>query len=179
MIDAGRLLGGLQHHAVAGGQRRRHLPGRHQQREVPRDDLTDDAERLVEVIGDGVVIDLRDAAFLCADGAREVAEVIDRERQVGGHRLADRLAVVPGFGGREQFEVLLHAIGDAVEDDGAFGCAGAPPRVLCRVRRVERGLDVGGIRARDLAELEAVTGEGLSKYRPASGGAHLPPMKLS
>ena len=30
----------------------------HQQREVPRDDLADDAERLVEMIGDGVVVDL-------------------------------------------------------------------------------------------------------------------------
>ena len=58
MMLSGRLLGRLEHDAVAGGQRRRQLPGRHQQREVPRDDLADDAERLVEVVGDGVVVDL-------------------------------------------------------------------------------------------------------------------------
>ena len=43
-----RLLGGLEHHAIAGGKRRRELPRRHQDREVPRDDLADDAERLVD-----------------------------------------------------------------------------------------------------------------------------------
>ena len=64
-----RLLGRLQHHAVAGGQRRRELPDRHQDREVPRDDLADDAERLVEVIGDGVVVDLA-RSRLPAPGSR-------------------------------------------------------------------------------------------------------------
>ena len=60
--DAERgLLGGLQHHAVAGGERGRELPDRHQQREVPGNDLPDDAERLMEMIGDGVVVDLGDA----------------------------------------------------------------------------------------------------------------------
>ena len=72
-----RLLGGLEHHAVAGGERRRELPGRHQQREVPGNDLADDAERLMEVIGDGVVVDLGNAAFLGADAAGEIAEVVD------------------------------------------------------------------------------------------------------
>ena len=79
-----RLLGGLQHDAVSGGQRRRQLPARHQQRKVPRNDLPDDAERLVEMIGDGVVVDLGEAAFLGADGAGEIAEMVDGERQVGG-----------------------------------------------------------------------------------------------
>ena len=46
-----RLLGGLQHDGAAGGQRRRELPGRHQQREVPRDDLADDADRLAHRVG--------------------------------------------------------------------------------------------------------------------------------
>ena len=79
-----RLLGRLHHHAVAGGQRRRELPARHQDREVPRDDLADDAERLVEVIGDGVVVDLAERAFLRADAGGEIAEMVDGERNVGG-----------------------------------------------------------------------------------------------
>jgi hypothetical protein len=54
--DRGRgLLGRLHHDAVARRQRRGQLPRRHQDREVPRDDLADDAQRLVEVIGDRVV----------------------------------------------------------------------------------------------------------------------------
>ncbi len=35
----GGLLGGLEDDAVAGGQRRANLPPKHEQREVPRDDL--------------------------------------------------------------------------------------------------------------------------------------------
>jgi hypothetical protein len=90
----GRALGGLEHHAVAGAQRRRQLPGRHQDREVPGDDLADHAERLVEVVGDGVGVDLAERPFLRAHAAGEVAEVVDRQRDVGVQRLADRLAVV-------------------------------------------------------------------------------------
>src|SRR5690606_14662169 len=70
------LLGGLEHDAVAGGQRRGELPRRHEDGEVPRDDLSDDAERLVEVVRDQVFLDLRQAAFLRAGGGREVAEVV-------------------------------------------------------------------------------------------------------
>ena len=40
-----RELGRLQHHRVAERQRRRDLPGQHQQRKVPGDDLPDDADR--------------------------------------------------------------------------------------------------------------------------------------
>ena len=45
------LLGGLEDHAVAGSERRTELPRGHQQREVPRDDLPDHAERLAQGIG--------------------------------------------------------------------------------------------------------------------------------
>ena len=37
-------LGGLDDDGVAGGERGRDLPGEHQQREVPGDDLADDAD---------------------------------------------------------------------------------------------------------------------------------------
>ena len=112
-IEAGRLLGGLEHHAIAGGERGRQLPHRHQDGEIPRDDLADDAERLVEMVGDGVVVDLGNRAFLGTDAAGEVAEMIDGQRDVGVGRLADRLAVVPGLGEGDQVEILLHPVGDA------------------------------------------------------------------
>ena len=41
----GRRLCGLQHHRVPAGESRRDLPGGHQQREVPRDDLPHHPER--------------------------------------------------------------------------------------------------------------------------------------
>ena len=43
-----RPLGRLEHHRVAGGQRRREAPGRDRHREVPRRDHTDHAHRFVE-----------------------------------------------------------------------------------------------------------------------------------
>ena len=40
---------------------------------------------------------------------------------IGGEGLADRLAVVPALGHGEDLEVLLHAVGDLVEDEGPLG----------------------------------------------------------
>src|SRR6478672_8990730 len=127
------------------------LPRRHQDREVPRDDLADHAERLVIVIGDGVVVELAEGAFLRTDAGREIAEMIDSERNVGEGGLADRLAVVDGLNRGEHLEVLLHAVGDLVDDRGSRRRRGAAPGILGLVRGVERKLDVGGLRARDLA----------------------------
>src|SRR5690606_40978400 len=78
-----RLLGGLQYHAVAGSQRRSQFPGSHQAREVPRDDLPDHAQRLVEMVRGGVFVDLRGAAFLGPQATGKVAEVVSRQRNVG------------------------------------------------------------------------------------------------
>ncbi len=67
------------------------------------------------MIGHGVGVDLGDAALLGADAAGEIAEVVDRQRQVGRRGLADRLAVVPGLGGGQQGEIVFHHLGDAIE----------------------------------------------------------------
>ena len=52
------LLGRLENHGIAGGQRRRQLPDRHEDGEVPRNDLSHDAQGFVEMIGDRVVVQL-------------------------------------------------------------------------------------------------------------------------
>ena len=44
--------------------------------EVPRDDLPNHAQRLMDVVGHGAVVDLGGGAFLGADAAGEVAEVV-------------------------------------------------------------------------------------------------------
>src|SRR4051794_34947969 len=64
MIDSGVCSAGFSTTQLPAAIRGRELPHRHQQREVPRDDLADDAERLVIVVGDGVVVDLADRTFL-------------------------------------------------------------------------------------------------------------------
>ena len=64
------------------------------------------------VIGHRLRVDLADAALLRANRAREIAEVVRAQRDVRRHRLADRLAVVPGFGVRQQLQVVLNALRD-------------------------------------------------------------------
>ena len=78
--------GRLEHDRVAGGERRGDLPGQHQEREVPRDDLGGDAERLRHPTREGVVELVRPA--------RVVPEVVRRERHVDVPALLDRLAGV-------------------------------------------------------------------------------------
>ena len=147
-----RLLGRLEDDGVAGGERRGELPDGHQDREVPGDDLADDAERLVVVVGGGVVVELGQPAFLGADGGGEVAEVVGGERDVGVEGFADRLAVVPGFGDGEHLEVLVDPVGDLVQDRGALGDGGLAPGRCDLVGGVQRQLDVLGGAAGDLAE---------------------------
>ena len=91
-------------------------------------------------------------ALLGADGAGEVAEVVDRQRQVGGQGLADRLAVVPGLADGERLEVRLDAVRDLVQDVGALGGGGLAPGRGGRVRGVESELDVLGRGPGHLAE---------------------------
>ncbi len=98
------------------------------------------------------MVDLGQASLLRAGGAGEITEVIDRERNVGGEGLADGLAVLPGLGDGDLLEVLLHAVRDAVQDEGAFGRGGLAPGGGGLVGGVEGELDVGGLTAGHLAE---------------------------
>jgi len=163
------LVGGLQDHAIAGGECGRELPARHQDGEVPRDDLTDHAERLVIVIGDRVLIELAERAFLRADARREVAEVIDGKRNVRGACLADRLAVVDGLDRGDELQILRHAVGDLVEERGALGRRRIAPGVLRLMGGVERKLDPGPSAdtpyATQAETLPATLGEALEHLR--------------
>ena len=106
----------------------------------------------MEVVGDGVLVDLGQRAFLGADRAGEIAEVVDCQRDIGVERFADRLAVVPGFGDRDGLEVLLDAVGDLVEDHRPLGGRGLAPRRRGGMRGVQRLLDIGLVGAGHLAE---------------------------
>ncbi|MNM70584.1 hypothetical protein D3C81_822170 [compost metagenome] len=150
------LFGGLEHHAVAGGQRWREFPGGHQQREVPRDDLPDHAQWLVDVVGHGAFVDFGGTAFLGADAAGEVAEVIDRQWDVGVEGFTDRLAVVPGFGDGQDFEVLFDAVGDSQQDVGAVLHRGTAPGIGSGVGGIEGFVDVFGAGAGEFGDRLAV-----------------------
>ncbi len=139
-----RLLGRFQDDAIAGCKRRRQLPHRHQDGEVPWDDLTDDTERLMKVIRDRRFVDFGKRAFLCTDASGEVAEVVDGQWQVCCHRFANGFSVVDRLHGGDLGEVRLDAVGDLVENSCALGGRCFAPGILRSVRGIKCRLDVFG-----------------------------------
>jgi hypothetical protein len=141
--DRGRgLLGRLENHAVARRQGGRQLPGRHQEGEVPGDDLADHAQGFVEMVGDGVTVNLADAALLGADATREIAEMVNDQRDVRVQRLPHGLAVVPGLGDRQHLQIGLDAVGNLEKDVGTGRDRSGPPGVLGPMGRIEGQFDV-------------------------------------
>ena len=102
-----RRLGGLEHDGVAARERGRDLPGEHQEREVPGDDLRGDAERPRSPAREGVLE--------LVGPARVVEEVRRGEREVDVARLLDRLAAVERLRYRELPGALLEDARDPEE----------------------------------------------------------------
>ena len=121
-----RRLGGLEDHGVAARERGRDLPRRHEQREVPRDDLPGDAERaraaalerVVELVGP----------------ARVIEEVRRGERDVDVARLLDRLAAVHRLDDGELARLLLDRARDAEDVLRALGAAHLRPVLVVAPR---------------------------------------------
>ena len=168
-----RLFGRFQHHAVAPGQRRRQLPGCHQQREVPGDNLPHHAERFIDVIGHRVLVDFRHAAFLRAQATGKVAEMVGGQRDVGIQGFTDRLAIIPGFRQRQRFQMLLDAIGNRQQHIAALLHTGFPPCVCGGMGGVQRQLNILRVGARELRHIftryrcgigEVVSGNRFNKF---------------
>ena len=126
----------------------------------------------MEVVGNRVVIDLRNRAFLGADAAGKIAPVVDGQGDIGGHGLADRLAVVPGFGQRQHIEIVLHPLRNLVHDIGAMGGAGMAPALPRRVGRIERQLNILRTGARNLTE--SLPGDRGDVFKVLAGGGLKP-----
>src|SRR5262249_42204635 len=94
-----RLLGRVQDDGAAGRKGRTPLPRLHQEREVPRNDLADDADRFVPCVTEKWTLDGDRLAVDLVGPAGVVAIAFDGQRQVGGQRIAQRLAVVERFEG--------------------------------------------------------------------------------
>ncbi len=157
------LLGRLEHDAVAGGQRGRELPRGHEQREVPRDDLADHAERLVEVVGDGVVVELGEA---CPPGRGCSRRSSGSGRSASGRSAASvsrtglPLSQVSATASFSRFASMR--VGDLVEQAGPLGGRGLAPPV--RRRRVRRSSASSTSSA-----LERATSREASARSPGSG----------
>src|SRR5204862_7456 len=85
------------HHLVGTRARLGNLPDGQPQREVPRCDGADDADRLAERVGEGVVGDGNGLAGDFAAPAGEVVEALRRGRRIDVLRFENRLAVVDGL----------------------------------------------------------------------------------
>ena len=104
------------------------------------------------MIGDGVVVNLRHRAFLAAQHASEVAEVVYRQRNVGIHSLADRLAVVPGLGAGQKIKVRFHHVGDLQQDVRPVRGTGLAPGVFRGMGGIQRQRHVGLVGPGDFAD---------------------------
>ena len=100
-----RELRGLEHHRVARGQRRRNLPGQHEQRKIPGNDLPNDAARGVS--GKFLIEQLRPAGM--------VIEVASHQRNVNVPALANRFAVVHRLEHGQAAGMFLHGSRQRVE----------------------------------------------------------------
>ena len=171
------LLGGLEDGGAARGERGTDLPGRHQQREVPGDDLAADADRLGLRVAEHVAPgDRDDAALDLRRPAGEVLEVADRLGDVDGARELDRLAVVQRLQLGELVGVRVEQPGQRGDPPAAVGGAHlAPVRAL--LERAPRGPDgaVDVLRPGVADGRQALAGRRVGRVEgpPAGGGAAL------
>jgi len=126
------VFGRFQHHGVARGQRRGDLPGQHQKREIPRDDLATNPKRLC--IRQHIRHQLRHACV--------IIEMPLRQRNVDVARFADRFAIVQRFQHREQPAVFLQKPGDGIKIPRPARPANAFPFALRRAGGVNSGVNL-------------------------------------
>ncbi|MCY1512829.1 hypothetical protein D9M68_473050 [compost metagenome] len=114
-------LGGLEHHAAAGGQGRGDFPGGHQHREVPGDDRTGNAYRLLACHRAEPVVGQGHGLFHMA--VQVFGEVRVEVEAAGGiadvpQGLGQRLAVVANLQLGQLLLALTDALGDAAQHRG-------------------------------------------------------------
>ena len=122
-----RLLGRLQDDGIARDQRRPELPGRDDERIVPRHDRADDAERLLQHHCHVMRADRRDLVEQLVGELGVILDAIGAERDVDGERIRDRLADVERLKKRELFAMLADEFGEAQEDLLFLGRVGVAP----------------------------------------------------
>ena len=137
------LLGGLQHHRIAGREGWSQLPGGHHQGIIPGRDRGDDAERIAADhagVSGGVLA--------CAKArpdprrAREEAEHVRHGGDLIGQNQALGLAAIERLQPTELHRARVDAIGEREQQSRAILGRGAPPRAKGPVRRGHRRRDL-------------------------------------
>ena len=163
------MLGRLEHDRVAAGERGAELPREHEQREIPGDDLSNNAHRLAERVrqevaanGNGLTFNLVGPAGVVAEGVDDAAEVADR--------VGDDLAAVQRFERGELFGIFLDEVGQREHEVAAIGGVHRGPGT--GFERPTRGgdgfINVGGCAGGNLGN--HVAGRGVIRFELASLG---------
>ncbi len=128
----------LEHHAVAGDQRRRRLPHRDRPREVPRRDQPDDAERLAQRVGEGVAGFGRQRLAVHAEA---FAGVVLEQRDALHHLALGFLQDLAFLAGQHPGDLVGAAardLGGPPQHPAALGPGGLLPAAPRRAGRVDR-----------------------------------------
>jgi hypothetical protein len=153
-----RELGRLEYYRVTHGQRGRDLPGQHEQREVPGDDLADHADGLAP--GQLALHELGPAGVMI--------EMPGNERDVDVAGLPDRLSVVESLQYCKQSAVLLNLAGKSVEIACAPVAAQCPPVRLCLSGGFHGTVDLGWTRLSQ--RRERLGGGGVESFEGLTAG---------
>ena len=89
--------------------------------------------------------------------------MVGRQRDVGVEGFTHGLAVVPGFGDGQQFEVLFDAVGDFQQHQRAILGRGLAPGVSGGMGGVERLVDVFGSGTREFGDRLTVDRRGIGE----------------
>lgn len=111
-----RLFCRLEHDGVAGGQSRRELPGRDDQRVVPGHHCADHAHRLTRHQGQRVGRRGGDFPVHLVDRLPIPGKAARRVGHVDGARVADGVPGVAGLDLRQPIQVLVHQLGERQQD---------------------------------------------------------------
>jgi hypothetical protein len=128
------------------------------------------------VIGDGVVIDLADRAFLGADRAGEITEMVDGEGMSAAivSRIGLPLSHVSASAIFSRFVSIRSAIFKRICDRSATAVR---PQASLAAWAASRAASMSDASERAISQTGwPVIGEMLSKYLPALGAFHSPPM---
>ena len=161
-----RRLRGLQDDAVSHRQRGRQLPREHEEREVPRDHLADDAK--------GRHRPARRHILQLVRPTRVVEEMGSRHRDIEVARLLDRLSAVDRLGDRELPRPVLQEASDAEEVLAPLPSRKRGPGPEGPPGGGIRGVHVGGSRERDLGELPLVGGVDGIEVLPRTAAGRTP-----
>ena len=148
----------MDNDGTACGKCGRDFPSRHQEGEVPRNNLTDYADGFTQDDRQVFGVKLGCGAFFAADDAGEITEMVRSQRDVGGTSFTDGFAVVQRFLQGEQFQVFVNHIGDFVEYGGTFGSGGFAPCFERFLRCGDSGIDIGVSRVSKFRQYFAVGG---------------------